>query len=170
MVGMAMFHIDGLSATGKTTLSAELARRGYRAIDADAAFGCYADPVTGLPSDVESRDNWMWDGQKLRAFAHASHDGPVFICGGAMNQREFLDIFVKRFVLRIDSDTMRHRLLTRTNNDFGKNPEDLAEQLELNMHVVEDAERIGAIVIDSARPIKEVADDILRASSLPDCS
>lgn len=100
--------------------------------------------------------------QKLQAFAHAPHDAPVFICGGAMNQSDFLDLFTKRFMLCIDSDTMRQRLLTRTNNRFGKDPEDLAEQLELNTRVVEDANRVGSIIIDATRPINEVADDIVR--------
>jgi broad-specificity NMP kinase len=159
-----MVHIDGLSGTGKSTLCAELARRGYHAVDADAAFGYAGDPVTGLPSEVDSRANWIWDGQKLRAFADRSDGAPVFICGGAMNQDEFADLFTKRFVLRIDSETMRHRLLTRTNNDFGKDPADLAEQLELNAHVMEEAERIGSIVVDATRPINEVADDIVRMS------
>jgi dephospho-CoA kinase len=157
-----MFQIDGLSGTGKSTLYAELARRGCHAVDADAVFGFFADPVTGLPSVVESRATWMWDRRKLRAFAHSCNDVPVFICGGAMNQNEFVDLFEKRFTLHIDSDTMRERLLARTNNDYGKDADELAEQLELNVHAVEDAERIGAVVIDATKPINEVADEVLK--------
>jgi hypothetical protein len=56
---------------------------------------------------------------------------------------------------------MRHRLLTRSNNEFGKDPAELAEQLELNTRVVADAKRIGSIVIDATRPIGEVADEIV---------
>lgn len=157
-----MFHIDGLSGTGKTTLAAELARQGYHAVDSDSIFAYFADPVTGLPTEVERRANWMWDSQKLRAFAHASCDVTVFICGGAMNQDKFVHLFSKRFTLHIDSDTMRERLLARTNNCYGKSSADLAEQLELNTHAVEDAKRIGSIVIDATRPIDEVAEDLVR--------
>src|SRR3954470_8933665 len=71
-VRVVMFQIDGLSGTGKSTLAAELARRGCRAVDSDAAFGYFADPVTGVPCEVGGRENWMWDGRKLRAFARAS--------------------------------------------------------------------------------------------------
>lgn len=162
MVAVVMFQIDGLSGTGKSTLCDELARRGYHAVDADATFAYSGDPVTGAPSDVDSRSNWIWDGRKLRAFATGSHAGPVFVCGGAMNQDQFADLFAKRFMLRVDSETMRHRLLTRTNNDFGKDPADLAEQLELNLHVAEEARRIGSILIDATRPIDQVADDIVQ--------
>lgn len=158
---MVMVQIDGLSGTGKSTLCTELTGRGHRAVDADAVFGYHGDPATGLPSAVESRANWIWDGPKLRAFADAAHDARVFLCGGAMNQDEFVDLFTLRFMLHIDSDTMQQRLLARTNNDFGKNPDDLADQLDLNMRVVADAQRIGSTVIDATRPIHEVADDIV---------
>ena len=118
--------------------------------------------MTGQPTDSERRSNWLWDGNKLRAFAQACGDTPLFLCGGAMNQGEFADLFEKRFVLHVDSDTMRHRLLTRTNNDYGKAPEELAEQLELNTRVLEEATRVGATIVDATRPISVVADDIVR--------
>ena len=81
-----------------------------------------------------------------------------------MNQGEFADLFEKRFVLHVDSDTMRHRLLTRTNNDYGKAPEELAEQLELNTRVLEEATRVGATIVDATRPISVVADEIVRVA------
>jgi dephospho-CoA kinase len=159
-----LFQIDGLSGTGKTTLSKELTRRGLRAVDTDPVFGYSGDPVTGEPTDSGRRSNWLWDGDKLRAFARACGDTPVFLCGGAMNQDEFADLFEKRFVLHVDSDTMRHRLLTRTNNDYGKAPEELAEQLELNTRYVEEATRVGATIVDATRPISVVADEVVRVA------
>jgi hypothetical protein len=127
-------------------------------------FAYFADPVTGLPTEVETRANWMWDGQRLREFAHASRDDLVFLCGGAMNQNEFFDLFTKRFTLCIDDDTMRERLLTRINNGYGKDSGELAEQLELNQSTVEYAKGLGSIVVDATRPIDEVAKDIVRTA------
>jgi hypothetical protein len=118
--------------------------------------------VTGKPTDSERRSNWLWDGKKLRAFAQACGDARVFLCGGAMNQEAFADLFEKRFVLQVDGDTMRHRLLTRSTNDYGKAPEELAEQLELNTRVLEEATRVGATIVDATRPISAVADEIVR--------
>ncbi len=161
---MVLFQVDGLSGTGKSTLYEELSRRGYDAVDSDTVFAYYGDPLTGTPTAVERRANWQWDGQKLREFAQATQDAGVFICGGAMNQNDFVDLFAIRFTLHIDSETMRQRLLTRTNNEYGKNPNDLAEQLELNQYVPEEAKRIGSIVIDATRPITEVADEIVRSA------
>lgn len=156
--------IGGLSGTGESTMCQELTHRGYRAVDADAEFAYFGDPATGRPTDVRTRANWIWDVAKLRDFCDRSPDAPMFICGGALNQDACADLFTHRIELRIDDETMRHRLLSRTNNDFGKDPLELAEQLELNRDINRNP---GWIIIDATRPIGGVADDILRSVLSP---
>ena len=157
-----LFQIDGISGTGKTTLAEELTRRGYSAIDADAAFGYFGNPTTGEPTDEQIQKNWIWDLAKIKALAQSSEGKAVYVCGGAMNQAKVRDCFEKRFLLVVDDETMRRRLLERTNNDFGKHPDELAAQLEWNKGAVEYAKRIGSTVIDATRPIGEVADEVVR--------
>ena len=159
---MALFLIEGISGTGKTTVAEELSRRGHTALDADEAFGYFGNPETGEPTDEEIQNNWIWDLDKVRSLAESSRDDIVFVCGGAMNMDRVRDAFSKRFTLAIDDDTMRHRLMTRTNNYFGKDPKDLAKQLEWNKGTVEYAKSIGSIVVDDTQPIEAVADEILR--------
>jgi gluconate kinase len=161
-------QIDGLSGTGKSTLAHELSRRGYRAVDADALFAYFADPVTGAPTNDRVRANWKWDGNMVRSFAAEVGDDTVFVCGGALNGEEFAQLFRRRFALVIDDASMRQRLLTRTNNDYGKDPAELAEQLELNKSAAVDARDSGWIVIDATQPTGKVADDILRLTYLDD--
>ena len=156
-----IIQIDGLSGTGKTTAAAELTKRGYKALDADAAFGYWGDPETGEPTDVQHQLNWIWDLSKVEALAKESVDDTVFVCGGAMNQDKIRDIFDKRFTLVIDDETLKHRLATRTNNDFGKHPDDLARQLEWNQGTVEYAKRIGSVVVDATQTVNAVVDEIL---------
>ncbi len=79
-----------------------------------------------------------------------------------MNQDKVRNLFDKRFTLVVDDDTMRHRLMTRTNNDFGKHPDDLAQQLEWNKGAVAYAKSIGAIVIDATKPPENVVDEIVK--------
>ncbi len=90
LLAVTVVQIDGLSGTGKSSLCAELVDRGYCAVDSDAEFAYFGDPVTGEPTDVQVRDNWIWDVSKLRDFCAAKHDVPVFICGGALNQNNVL--------------------------------------------------------------------------------
>jgi hypothetical protein len=67
------------------------------------------------------------------------------------------------FNLRIDDDTMRRRLRERTNNDYGKEPEELEHMLTLNRS---DEKPAGAIDVDATRPLHQVVDELLR---LADC-
>lgn len=154
-------QIDGISGTGKTTTAKELTLRGYKALDADSEFGYYGDPETGTPTDEQTQMNWIWNLGKVKDLAESSKNETVFICGGAMNQDKVRDVFDKRFTLVIDDETMKHRLLSRTNNDFGKHPEDLARQLEWNKGTKAYAKRIGSVVIDATKPIQTVVDEIL---------
>jgi len=162
---VTLVQIDGLSGTGKTTLAMELRNRGFHAVDSDSAFAYFADPVTGLPTAHQIRDNWKWDGRRLRAFAEQVRGETAFVCGGALNSEDFSALFRLRFVLIVDDETLRRRILTRRDNDFGKDPNELAEQLALNACALQDASAIGAVPIDATRPVETVADDILRVTS-----
>jgi hypothetical protein len=157
---VTVVQIDGLSGSGKSTLCTELSRRGLCAVDSDTEFAYFGDPVTGRPTDVEIRANWIWDVAKLRAFCRRRRRATLFICGGAMNQDQCADLFAFRFRLRIDDETMRNRLLERSGNDYGKDPAELAEQLELNRHESQ-YESPGWIALDATRPVGEVADKII---------
>lgn len=78
-----------------------------------------------------------------------------------MNQEDFKHHFNKVFTLHIDGETMKHRLLTRTNNDFGKHPDELALQLEWNKGAVKYSKERGTTLIDSTKPVSDVVDEIL---------
>jgi thymidylate kinase len=159
---MSTYLIEGISGTGKSAVCHELRKRGYRALEADEAFGFYGDPKTGEITKDESQLNWMWNRKKVNEELGAQTGEPVFVCGGAMNQHEFVHYFEKTFTLHVDDDTLRERLLSRTSNDFGKQPDDLARQLEWNKGAVKYSKQRGTTLVDATRPIDDVAADILR--------
>lgn len=154
------YLIEGLSGTGKSTVCKELQRRGYRAIEADEAFGFYGDPKTGQPTQDKSQLNWIWDKNKVDRALQPS-DETIFVCGGSVNQDEFTHYFTQSFVLYVDDDTLRNRLLHRTGNDFGKHPTDLARQLEWNQGVIAYAQQRNLILVDATKTISHVVDEIL---------
>jgi len=158
---MNNYLIEGLSGTGKTTVCRELQKMGYNAIDADEVFAYFGDPETGLPTKEKTQFNLMWDKEKVHK---ALNDTvmPTFVCGGLVNLNEFMPYFKNTFILHVDSDTLRSRILTRKNNDFGKDPKDLARQLEWNKGVKEYAQQKGAILIDATKPIQEMAQEIMK--------
>lgn len=158
---MSNYLIDGISGTGKTSVCEELKKRGYRAIEADDTFGFFGDPKTGLRTDAKHQLNWNWEKTKVDKYLNDKTSGPTFVCGGAMNQKDFTNYFTKTFTLYVDDVTLKHRLLNRTNNDFGKHPDDLARQLEWNKGTTEYAQRLGAVLIDATKPLNQVVDEIL---------
>ena len=154
------YLIEGISGTGKTEVCHELQRRGYKAIEADEVFGFYGDPKTGLPTEEKSQLNWIWDKKKVDEVLN-NKTNIIFICGGAMNQNEFMHYFAKAFTLQVDDETLKSRLLSRTNNDFGKHSEDLVRQLEWNKGVVAYAKQRGTILIDATKSTTDIVDEIL---------
>jgi len=147
------YLVEGLSGAGKSSVYEELIRRGYKAISTDRAWKRGADPDTGS----------MWDRQRAISELESPEPDVLFVCGSSRNRDVFLPYFTKIFNLRIDDDTMRRRLQERTNNDFGKQPEELELMLARNRS---DEKPAGAIDVDATQPVDQVVDEVLR---LADC-
>jgi hypothetical protein len=144
------YLVEGLSGAGKSSVYEELIRRGYKAISTDRAWKLHADPA-------------LWDEQKAVKELESPEPAVLFVCGSSRNRDRFLAYFTGVFNLRIDDDTMRRRLDERTNNDFGKRPEELELMLTLNRS---DEKPAGAIDVDATQPLPQVVDELLR---LADC-
>ena len=104
----------------------------------------------------------MWDEQKALSELESPEPEVLFVCGSSRNRDRFLPYFTKIFNLRIDDDTMRRRLQERTNNDFGKQPEELELMLRLNRS---DEKPAGAIDVDATQPLDQVVDEVLRLAN-----
>ena len=154
--------MEGLSGAGKSSVYEELIRRGYKAITTDRAWKYRADPDTGLPGVPSHHDIYMWDQQKAVSELESPEPEVLFVCGSSSNRDRFLPYFTKIFNLRIDDDTMRRRLQERTNNDYGKQPEELELMLRLNRN---DEKPVGAIDVDATQPLNQVVDELLRSAN-----
>jgi len=152
------YLVEGLSGAGKSSVYEELIRRGYRAVSTDRAWKSRPDPDTPLGARAST-----WDRKKALGELESPEPDVLFVCGSSRDRDRFLPHFTKVFNLRIDDETMRRRLQERTNNDFGKRPEELDLMLRLNRS---DEKPAGAIDIDATRPLHQVVDDVLR---LADC-
>jgi hypothetical protein len=104
----------------------------------------------------------MWDQQKALSELESPEPEVLFVCGSSRNRDRFLPYFTKMFNLRIDDDTMRRRLQERTNNEFGKQSEELELMLLLNQR---DEKPAGAIDLDATQPLDQVVDELLRLAN-----
>jgi hypothetical protein len=143
------YLVKGLSGAGKSSVYEELIRRGYKAISTDRAWKRHAAPAE-------------WDEQKALSELESPEPEVLFVCGSSRNRDRFLPYFTKVFNLRIDDETMRRRLEERTNNDFGKQPEELELMLRLNSS---DEKPAGAIDVDATQPLRQVVDKLLRLAN-----
>jgi gluconate kinase len=147
------YLVEGLSGAGKSSVYEELIRRGYKAISTDRAWKYRADPETA---------HWMWHEQRAVSELESPEPDVLFVCGRSRNRDRFLPYFTKVFNLRIDDDTMRRRLQERTNNDYGKELEEVELMLRLNRS---DEKPAGAIDVDATQPLDRVVDEVLRLAN-----
>lgn len=164
---MPAYSITGYPASGRTSIASELERRGYTAYDTDELpgvtyhahkDGSRVDLSLGHIADKSGLD-WLWDSAKLAE--HLESADTVFICAVTSEQHEFYDRYNKIFVLTIDEVTLKHRLTTRTSNDFGKHSNELKIVLVGRDSFVQQMLAAGAILVDATKPLTRVAGDIL---------
>lgn len=165
---MTAYLITGSPGAGKTSLMHELARRGYAAYSTDEVPGLTAhyDAATGKkldfhpPAPVDyTKYAWNWDIDMLKKLLASSDQ--VFVGGITSNTLDNLDLFDKVFVPHPSLTELERRITTRTNNDFGKHPDELAMILKDHEGSDNFWRNKGAIIINADKPIEQIADDIL---------
>lgn len=160
---MRRILITGMSAVGKSTVIGELVRRGYDAIDLDQpGWSHYQSPTPDSAVSGSGDEEWMWDEEKVGHLLEEERSGVLFVSGCSSNQGRFYPSLDRVILLSVSPAVTRERIATRTNNDFGKDPAELAKILA-DKEEFEPLLRRGAdLEIDAGRPLDEVVDAILR--------
>lgn len=171
---MSLVYITGVSGTGKSTVRTELASRGYEAHDTDeGSFREWKNIkngkfITGLNLAWDDASNGFRSEhvmaikpEEVEKLKLTSEDGTIFLCGTVPNENEIWKYFDITMCLTLDETTLRHRLDTRTNNSYGKNPVELRNILEWNRLAETNYRSFGSVIIDASRPIEKVVDEIL---------
>lgn len=148
---MTRVLVTGMSGAGKSTLLAELALRGHRTVDTD-------------------HDGWevspaVWDAGRMAALLADGAD--VVVSGTAENQGAFYDRFEHVVLLSAPVEVLLERVAVRTNNPYGRSPEDRAE-IRRYVREVEPLLRAGATTeLDGRRPVAELAEALERLLAAP---
>jgi hypothetical protein len=160
-VGIRNYLVEGVSGTGKTSVCAELRRRGLHAVNGDTDLAYQGDPESGEPSTGEpSHWNHLWRVDRVRTLVADRSEPCTFFCGGSRNFSTFQHLFDAVFVLAVDRDTLGRRLDRRPDDEFGAHPEERA--LIMRLHSTGEDTPTGGIRIDATAPLGEVVDEILR--------
>ncbi|MPZ97727.1 MAG: ATP-binding protein [Dehalococcoidia bacterium] len=141
-----------MSATGKSSVIGELAARGYRAVDIDAA-GWLEQAPDG---------HWEWQVEPVRELLATDESDVLFLSGTSARQGQFYPQFDHVILLSAPTEVIVERLANRTTNPYGKHPDELAEVLH-NIEAVEPLLRRRAHhEVDTSVPLDEVVATVLR--------
>jgi len=174
---VALVWVTGTSGSGKSSVCEALTSRSHVAVDADGeGYSHWVDRVTGdvvlhrphpVPPGWLDRFGWEISVERVRALAADTRSGTVFLCGSVENEAALWRYFDCVVCLVIDDDTLRHRLATRTTNEFGKLPGELAAALARNQGAEGQYRLLGAAVIDATRPLEVVVRDVEALAAEP---
>lgn len=97
------------------------------------------------------------------AISYRSQDSPVFLCGITANDKDELwDVFTQIFALVVtDKEVLKQRILSRTEDGFGKSPNELANLMSWQQDFAADYSNRGATIIDASLPLGRVVDSII---------
>jgi broad-specificity NMP kinase len=112
----AVVLVTGMSGTGKSTVLAELKRRGHRVIDTD-------DPGWIVEANTADGPEPMWDLDQIEAVIDDHRTGWLFIAGCVANQGAVYDRFDAVVLLSAPVDVILDRVANR-GNPFGSTAED----------------------------------------------
>ncbi|GAA2976853.1 nucleoside kinase [Actinokineospora diospyrosa] len=167
---MGAVLVTGCSGSGKTSVAAELTRRGLDAVDADNVLAAWLDrtgkPVW-LPDDADpawfSEHTWSWDLELLDELV----DGPGirYVCGNADNVALAWPRFDRAYLLVIDETTMVTRLDNPgRDHDFGRASGQRTWLRNWCPQYQQQVTALGAIPVDARQPLSAVVDAITGAA------
>ncbi len=157
---MSKILVTGMSGTGKSSVLAELGRRGYRVVDTDdPGWREYREDLGS--ADEVHRGEWLWVEEKITELLDSDDDRSLFVQGTVRNQSTFYDRFDAVVLLSAPADVILDRIACRTTNDYGKTPVERAMILD-DLANVEPLLRAGCThELDASRPLDEVVADLI---------
>jgi shikimate kinase len=143
--------LTGMSGTGKSSVTRELAARGFKAVDTDDGW---SEPL------LDGRQRWREDA--IEALLATEDTDVLFVAGCEENQAQYHAQFDHIILLSTPLEILMERLAGRTTNPYGKTPEEVSR-------IVNDVEAVEPLLrrvadheVRTTIPLAEVVATILR--------
>jgi dephospho-CoA kinase len=142
-----------MSGTGKSTVLAELRRRGYEVVETD-------EPEWMEWSNED--DGYVWREDRVSELLARGREGLVFVSGTVSNQGRFYPGFDAVVLLSAPLEALLGRIEQRTTNDFGKTAEE-RERIMRDFAAFEHRLRATCThELDATQPIETVVEELIR--------
>lgn len=173
---MGIVLVTGLSGSGKSAVLRELRARGHEVLGFDEdRFGEWFSRTSGrvvaFPTERTDGDiadlDFKVHRDRIERLAREVDDRRVYLCGGAGHEFHFWELLDRVIYLAVDDHTLTARLAARTDNGYGKLPDELTGILEANATWSDLYRERGASIVNAARPIADVVDDVVRLADTP---
>jgi dephospho-CoA kinase len=142
-----------MSGTGKSTVLAELSRRGYEVVETD-------EPEWMEWSNEDG--GYIWREDRVAELLAREREAPLFVSGTVANQGRFYPDFDAVVLLSAPLDVLLGRIESRTTNDFGNTPE---ERKRIIGDFAEFEHRLRAtctLELDATQPIDDIVAELIR--------
>jgi thymidylate kinase len=104
--------------------------------------------------------DWIWREQVIADLLAGHHTDNLFVAGLQSNQGKFYPQFGHIILLSAPADVLLARIAARSNNPYGKQPEERAAILEYLAAVEPQLRATATIEIDTSAPIDKVVEQI----------
>jgi shikimate kinase len=155
--------LTGMSGSGKSTVIQALTARGYKAVDTDDNG---LSEVVNVPDDhptgLDPGHDWVWREDRIQTLLSSDDADVLFLGGCAPNQGRFYPQFDHIILLCAPEHVIVDRLAHRTNNPYGKRPEEVARVLSLRQTIEPLLRRGAGHEVDTDVPLDQVVATILR--------
>jgi dephospho-CoA kinase len=138
--------VTGMSGTGKSTVLAELARRGFETVETDV----------GPWSRWSEADGYVWDEQQVEELLQRERRTTLFVSGTVSNQGRFYDRFDEIVLLSAPAEVLLERIDSRTTNPFGKSAEERERILADDADVEPLLRATCTVELDATQPVEAV--------------
>ena len=149
---MAVVLLTGMSGAGKSTVLAELGRRGHAVVDTDVGGWIVGD------------DEPLWDLPRMTALLDVHTAGHLFLAGTVANQGVLYPRLDAVVLLTAPVEVLLARVAVRTTNDFGKTAAERARIVRDTADVEPLLRRGADLVVDTRAPLTDVVAAVLAAA------
>lgn len=166
------FFITGVAGSGKSLISKELNRLGYKAYDIEELEDMFKMIRKDTREDFTDYDNtdiekvknadWICDKNKLEELLQKQNIGIAFYCGIASNNNEIIQLFDQIILLKASPEVVCKRLSSREGtDDMGNTAENREWVLSWKDWWENQMIEQGALVVDADGNPTEVAKKII---------